>query len=713
MHPILGKDQNVDSFEAPEINPYTGMKYTDQYKEILRKRQQLPVYQYKNEILESIKFNSVVIIEGQTGSGKTTQIPQFILDSGICPPNQKIVCTQPRRVAASSVAMRVADEMDVNCGDVVGYSVRFDSNYNSNTRLLYMTDGLLLREFVEDPMISKYGVVIIDEAHERTINTDIILGLLKQLNEIRKDLKIIVMSATLDADKFVKFFIARDILPPHIKVPGKLYNVTLHYTPGQSSNYRPEIISRVMTICTSDRQGDILIFLTGEDEIESLCSILRDKISATRRQNRLVQAEVFPMYAQLPYNEQKKVLEPLPNGVRKIVVATNIAETSITIEGIVFVIDSGFIKESHYSPKSRKKSLIKVRVSKASADQRKGRAGRTREGECYRIYSEDDYNNMLDQTLPEIQRSDLSELVLLMIAAHVTDIVHFPFLDFPHFKLLVGALEELYHLGVFVENFTANMIGLADQLTPHGAVMSRIPVSPKYSRSLIAAAQYGCSDEVSTIVAILSEPGNVFFNPRVKKKEADEAHMKFYDKTGDHMTYLKIMQQFEEIPRAGRKSWANANFINARPLEAALRSKRQLVAQLKREGYWGTSENTNDKRPLFTRIAISFLAGGFMQVARFEENGKYQVLINRTQADIVKYGAIKILQPEDNKWILYDEYVNTGEDDAFRTVSVIQPSWCIEAAPTYFVPSNFPEGPVRTELEQGLKQFNLFKFGGA
>ena len=294
---------------------------------------------------------------------------------------------------------------------------------------------------------------------------------------------------------------------------------------------------------------------------------------------------------------------------------------------------------------------------------------------------------------------------------HVTDIVHFPFPDFPHFKLLVGALEELYHLGVFVEDTDVSMIGKRTELTEIGQLMSNIPVLPKYSRALIAAADLGCSEEVCAIVSLLGEPGNVFHTPRTKKKEADAAHALFYDETGDHMTLLKVIQQYEPLNKGARKEWARLNFMNPRPLDSALRSKRQLTYILQKAGKWSTSPGPHETRSLYCRICTAFLTGGFMQVAR-QDNDKYQIIINKTTADIVKYSAIKFIKPADTKWILFDEFINTGDDDAFRTVTVIHPKWCIDAVPSYFVPANFPEGPIRNELEVALRQHNAEKYGG-
>lgn len=687
-----------------EINPYTKNRYSQKYYEILETRRRLPVYEHKSEIVNTVRYSPIVIIEGQTGSGKTTQIPQFILEEDLCP-GKKIVCTQPRKVAATSIAQRVAEEMDCPLGGVVGYSVRYDDKVSDDTRLVYMTDGLLMREFISDANISKYGVVIIDEAHERTVNTDIIIGILKNIYKTRPDLKIIIMSATLDAGKFVKFFTQGDIAPPLLKVPGRQFNVDVYHEPQVVQNEITAAVNKCMEILESPgTTGDILIFMTGEDEIERACSILRDRVSRTRVTGNLVQAEVFPLYAALQSEKQQLVFSKLPAGTRKVVVSTNIAETSVTIDGIVYVIDCGYVKQSGYSPSSRKSSLNRVFVSKAAANQRKGRAGRTRDGVCYRMYTKEQYDQMEEQQIPEIQRSDLCSVILLMLAAHVSDIVHFPFLDRPHYKLLVGALEELYHLGAFnppvedIAQLNPNQI-----LSDIGKMMARLPVEPKYAKALLASKKYGVSQDVVSIVAILSEQGQIFLHPRNKKAEAEKAHKPFMNAHGDHLTLLGVYNQYVSQGKAAAANWARDNFFQKRSLDNAHRAASQLKGILKSMNMYADESNVPDK-PFEERFFLALLEGSFMNVARLGQQDKYQIVTgqNQTNAEI-KFSSLET-SLEDKKWVIFDEYYQT-DHDYLRTVSTINPDWLCEAAPTFYVPENFRDQTIAEDIAVLRKNF--------
>ncbi|KAH0802055.1 P-loop containing nucleoside triphosphate hydrolase protein [Histomonas meleagridis] len=504
-----------ETIEENVTNPWTDRPYSENYKTILKQRRKLPVYEFKEEVISTVQNNKVTIIEGSTGSGKTTQIPQFLLESNIISNDKKVLCTQPRRVAAINVATRVAQEMDVSLGSIVGYSVRFDSRVSENTRLIYMTDGLLMKEFILDPQIRQYGIVIIDEAHERNINSDIILGLLKQLTEIRADLHVVVMSATLEAQKFTNFFGGA----PHLIVPGRLYPVDIIYTQEPVSDYVESAITYAIKIHRDEPSGDILIFLTGEEEIETACQRIREGTRNINSKSKM-STLVLPLYASLPPREQQLVfLPPKHDNIRKIIVSTNIAETSVTIDGVVYVIDPGFVKQSQYQPDRRMFALLVTPISQAAANQRSGRAGRTRPGKCYRLYTESSYNNQLEkQTIPEIQRTDLSSVILTMLATGIKDIIHFPFIDAPPQTQLAVAIQELYHLGAINNNA---------ELTEIGNLMAVLPVEPKHAKSLIASKKFGCTNEMSTLIAILSEQGQIFLRPRDKVTKADAAHSQF------------------------------------------------------------------------------------------------------------------------------------------------------------------------------------------
>ena len=452
---------------------------------------------------------------GETGSGKTTQyvhtvplfvqirdwhyprIPQFVVYSDMPQTKKKLVaCTQPRRVAAMSVAKRVADEMDGACstsiallashflsvtlGKQVGYSIRFEDMTEPGTTFLkYMTDGMLLREAMHDPDLERYSTIILDEAHERTLATDILMGLLKSLVKRRKDLKIIVMSATLDALKFQKYFTI-DETAPLFKVPGRTHPVEIFYTEDPEPDYVEAAIRTVLMIHRAEDPGDILLFLTGEEEIEDACRKIKIEADdlVANDPSAVGPLSCIPLYSSLPTQQQQRIFDPAPpprspDGPpgRKVIISTNIAETSLTIDGIVYVVDPGFSKQKLYNPRIRVESLLVTPISKASAQQRAGRAGRTRPGKCFRLYTEKDFMKELEeQTHPEILRSNLANTVLELVKAGVKDLVRFDYVDAPAPETLMRALELL--------NFLA---ALDDEgnLTALGSKMSEFPLDPQ------------------------------------------------------------------------------------------------------------------------------------------------------------------------------------------------------------------------------------------
>ena len=385
--------QPVESVNS-NVNPLTLQAYSHQYYEIYKKRRQLPVWEYKDAFMATLQKNQVTVLVGETGSGKTTQIPQWCVDFARSLPvgnGQKrrgVACTQPRRVAAMSVAQRVANEMDVLLGQEVGYSIRFEDCSSPKTILKYMTDGMLLREAMSDPLLESYSCVLLDEAHERTLATDILMGLLKEVAKQRPDIKIIVMSATLDAGKFQDYFDKA----PLLTIPGRTFPVEIFYTPEPERDYLEAAIRTTIQIHMSEEQeGDILLFLTGQEEIEDACKRIQREVEGLGPE--AGELKCIPLYSTLPPNQQQRIFEAAPpnkpNGAigRKVVVSTNIAETSLTIDGVVFVIDPGFSKQKVYNPRIRVESLLITPISKASAQQRAGRAGRTRPGKCFRLYT--------------------------------------------------------------------------------------------------------------------------------------------------------------------------------------------------------------------------------------------------------------------------------------------------------------------------------------
>ncbi|GFR75215.1 pre-mRNA-splicing factor ATP-dependent RNA helicase PRP16 [Elysia marginata] len=474
----------------------------------------LPIYPFKKDLLQAVRDHQILIIEGETGSGKTTQVPQYLHHAGFTKNGMKVGCTQPRRVAAMSVAARVAEEMGWKLGSEVGYSIRFEDCTSERTILKYMTDGMLLREFLSEPDLASYSVLIVDEAHERTLHTDVLFGLVKDIARFRPDLKLLISSATLDAQKFSEFFDDA----PIFRIPGRRYPVDIYYTKAPEADYLDAAVVSVLQIHVTQPMGDILVFLTGQEEIETANEMLLER---TRKLgSKIKELLVLPIYSTLPSDLQAKIFEPTPPGARKVVLATNIAETSLTIDGIVYVIDPGFCKQKSYNARTGMESLVVTPVSKASANQRAGRAGRVSAGKCFRLYTAWAYKNELEEnSVPEIQRTNLGNVVLLLKSLGINDLLNFDFMDPPPHETLVLALEQLYALGAL------NHLG---ELTKLGRRMAEFPVDPMMSKMILASEKYKCSKEVITIGAMLSVNNAIFYRPKDKIVHADTARQNFF-----------------------------------------------------------------------------------------------------------------------------------------------------------------------------------------
>ncbi|KAF8116630.1 hypothetical protein N665_0015s0007 [Sinapis alba] len=629
------------------INKWNGKPYSQRYYDILEKRKDLPVWLQKDEFLRTLNSNQTPILVGETGSGKTTQIPQFVLDAVEAGNKDKhkkwlVGCTQPRKVAAMSVSRRVADEMDVTIGEEVGYIIRFEDCTGPRTMLKYLTDGMLLREAMADPLLERYKVVILDEAHERTLATDVLFGLLKEVLRNRPDLKLVVMSATLETEKFQEYFSGA----PLMKVPGRLHPVEIFYTQEPERDYLEAAIRTVVQIHMCEPPGDVLVFLTGEEEIEDACRKINKEVSNPGDQ--VGPVKVVPLYSTLPPAMQQKIFDPAPEpsteggpAGRKIVVSTNIAETSLTIDGIVYVIDPGFAKQKVYNPRIRVESLLVSPISKASAHQRSGRAGRTRPGKCFRLYTEKSFNNDLQpQTYPEILRSNLANTVLTLKKLGIDDLVHFDFMDPPAPETLMRALEVLNYLGALDDE---------GNLTKTGEIMSEFPLDPQMSRMLIVSPEFNCSNEILSVSAMLSD----------------------------------------EDP-----NWCFENFVNNRAMKSADNVRQQLVRIMSRFNLKMCSTDFNS-RDYYVNIRKAMLSGYFMQVTHLERSGHYLT---------VKDNQVVHLHPSnclDHKpeWVIYNEYVLTTRN-FIRTVTDIRGDWLVDVAPHYYDLSNFPNCEAKRVLEK-------------
>mmetsp|Transcript_35068 Transcript_35068/g.99430 ORF Transcript_35068/g.99430 Transcript_35068/m.99430 type:complete len:701 (+) Transcript_35068:157-2259(+) len=677
----------TEASTQPSINPFTLRPYSQRYYDILATRKGLPVWQAKDDFVEMVNNHQTTILVGETGSGKTTQIAQFIAEAGYCNikgQRRMVACTQPRRVAAMSVSRRVAEEMDVQLGDEVGYSIRFEDCCGPKTLVKFCTDGMLLREAMTDPLLERYSVIILDEAHERTLATDVLFGLIKEVLKSRSDLKLVVMSATLEAEKFQGYFLDA----PLMKVPGRLHPVEIFYTQEPERDYLEAAIRTVVQIHVCEEPGDVLLFLTGEEEIEDAVKKITRGVGEMD-QSQVGPVKVLPLYSSLPPAQQQKIFDKAPEAIgngppgRKIIVSTNIAETSLTIDGIVYVIDPGFSKQKVYNPRIRVESLLVSPISRASAHQRAGRAGRTRPGKCFRLYTEKSFNSdLIEQTYPEILRSNLGSVVLQLKKLGIDDLVHFDFMDPPAPETLMRALELLNYLGALDDE---------GSLTDIGAVMAEFPLDPQMAKMVVASPEFRCSNEIVSICAMLSSP-NPFMRPREQQKAADEAKALFAHIDGDHMTLLNVYHAFKQ--NGEDSSWCYDHFLNYRSLKSADSVRQQLVRVCQRLNVNMVSTDFKSK-DYYLNIRKALVAGFFAQVAHLERTGHYLTVKDHQMVHLHPSTVLES-KPE---WVLYQEFVLTSRN-YIRTCTDIRGDFLIDIAPHYYDLSNFPPGESRRALER-------------
>ena len=540
----------------------------------------LPVSQRKAEIQKLLSEHQVIVVAGETGSGKTTQLPKMCLELGFGNLGM-IGHTQPRRIAARSVAARIAEELETELGGLVGYKVRFNDQISDDTQIKLMTDGILLAEIQNDRFLNQYSCLIIDEAHERSLNNDFILGYLKKLLPRRRDLKLIITSATIDVERFSKHFNNA----PIIEVSGRTYPVEVRYRPVVEEDDQDQLqgILNAVDELQAEGRGDILIFMNGEREI-------RDTAEALQKQN-LKHTEILPLFARLSAQEQNKIFHP--SGLNRIVLATNVAETSLTVPGIKYVIDPGTARISRYSYRTKVQRLPIEPISQASANQRKGRCGRVSEGICIRLYSEEDFNNRPEFTDPEILRTNLASVILQMTALGLDDIEAFPFVDAPdkrHIQDGVKLLEELgaiqpkkyksrdsARLPTHAQNLTDESTRQEThasestekkqgwELTPIGRQLAQFPVDPRLAKMLLSAVDFGSVYEVMIIVSALSiqDPRE---RPTEKQQASDEKHRRFADKKSDFLAFLNlwnyVQEQQKELTKNQFRRQCQKDFLN-------------------------------------------------------------------------------------------------------------------------------------------------------
>ena len=620
-------------------------------------RESLPVFGFRKQLIEAVNNNQILIVVGETGSGKTTQLTQYLAEGGYA--NDGIVgCTQPRRVAAMSVAKRVAEEVGCKLGEEVGYHVRFDDNTSPSTRIKYLTDGMLQREILMDADLKRYSVIMLDEAHERTIATDVLFALLKKALKRRPELKVIVTSATLDADKFSTYFNGC----PIFMIPGRTFPVEILYSKEPESDYLDAALMTVMEIHLTQPKGDILLFLTGQEEIDTSCEILYERMRAIGPE--APELIILPVYSALPSEMQSRIFDPAPAGSRKVVIATNIAETSITIDEIYYVVDPGFVKQNAYDPKLGMDSLVVTPISQAQANQRAGRAGRTGPGKCFRLYTEAAYQSeMLPTTIPEIQRRNLSTNILMLKAMGINDLLHFDFMDPPPINTMLTALEELYALSALDDE------GL---LTRLGRKMADFPMEPSLAKVLLAAVDYQCSEEILSIVSMLGLT-SVFYRPKEKQTQADQKKAKFHDPHGDHLTFLNIYNAWKHSGYS--TPWCFENFIQARSMRRAKEVREQIVKIMERHRHPIISCGRDTQK-----VRRALCTGFFRNAARKDPQEGFKTLTEGTPVYLHPSSALFGKQAE---WVIYHVLVLTTKEYMHYTTS-IEPKWLVEAAPTFF-----------------------------
>ncbi|PPD99171.1 hypothetical protein GOBAR_DD03786 [Gossypium barbadense] len=654
----------------------------------------LPIVQFEKKIEETVDQNPVVVIIGETGSGKSTQLSQMLHRKGYT--NSGIVAvTQPRRVAAVSVSRRVAQELGVRLGEEVGYAIRFEDRTSERTRIKYLTDGVLLRESLSNPELNQYSVIILDEAHERSLNTDILLGLMKRLVKRRaSNLKVLITSATLDGEKVSKFF--SDC--PLLTVPGKLFPVEIFYSKERPTSYLESSLKTAM----------------GMDDIEKLVSKLEDKVRSLE-EGSCMDAIILPLHGSLPPEMQVRVFSPPPPNCRRFIVATNIAETSLTVDGVVYVIDSGYVKQRQYNPATGMYSLDVVQISKVQANQRAGRAGRTRPGKCYRLYPSRVYNDdFLDVTVPEIQRSSLAGSVLYLKSLDLPDIdiLKFDFLDPPSTESLEDALKQLYLIDAIDENGSITSIGrtmavvvmISMDVAPETGTLvdmnlstvnflvinyqpfswkAELPLEPSLSRTLIEANEYGCLSQALTVAAMLSAKTNLLpgrSKNNEKKRKYPPLELPDGSGFGDHIQLLQIYECWDENDYD--IGWCKDYDLQVRGMMFVKEVRKQLsqIMQKIAKGSSDVQVNQSQKRRQSYRNLRKALSIGFAsQLAeRMRHHNGFRTLGFKPQ--LVQVHPSSVLKPDDDglypNYVVYHELIATSRP-YMRNVCAVERQWVI------------------------------------
>ncbi|KAL3945796.1 MAG: hypothetical protein SGBAC_000068 [Bacillariaceae sp.] len=674
---------------------------------LAQQRLLLPIYKHKRQILCGVEHHRVTVIVGETSTGKSTQVPQYLFDNGWCENDFQVACTQPRRIAAQTLAQRVSQEVGKGAiGATVGYSVRFDDKTSQNTKIKFLTDGMLLREAtLHDPMLSRYSVIMVDEAHERNINSDTILGLLKKILRKRKDLRIIICSATINAEKFLDYFVgkgvttkkrkrrwdnpdaSKDVVETErttgtiISVDGRQFSVDVMFLQTPTNNYIRSCIETALRITKGAQTGDVLCFLPSAEDIDQAITMGEDYIDS-KDPSMHQRVTLMPLYASLPYKLQVQVFQaPSSPNTKRIILATNIAETSVTVPRITHVIDSGLVKLPYFDPRTNFDRLVLVPTSKASAQQRAGRAGRLQSGFCYRLYTEDFYASKMEKTTqPEILRTNLTSFVLSLKALGVENILAFDMMDLPSIETLSHALESLFALGAIDED---------THLTKLGLDMSSFSTEPRVSRMLLESLKEGCSREIAGVASTL-QVQSLFVTLRGASARRQQQQLDFEaaisqvaDSSGDHVTLANVLSEHDDY--GFDREDCNERFLNYMALKRSVEVRNQLMRSLRVFGRVG-SLGIAEAEARSTAIRKCVTAGFFFNVAKMNNDGRYYT-IRRDRKILVTPGHSSMFRSHGG----YSEYIVFCEthDGArggieLNSVSSIDPRWLRELAPHYW-----------------------------
>lgn len=643
---------------SQHVKSSEGQSAFSRSKTLREQREYLPAFAVREELLRVIRDNQVVIVVGQTGSGKTTQLTQFLYEDGYG--NSGLIgCTQPRRVAAMSVAKRVSEEMEVKLGGLVGYAIRFEDCTSQETVIKYMTDGILLRESLNEPDLDRYSCIIMDEAHERALNTDVLMGLIKKVLSRRRDLKLIVTSATMNSERFSRFFGGA----PEFFIPGRTFPVDIQFSRTPCEDYVDSAVKQVLAIHVSQGPGDILVFMTGQEDIEITCELVAERLKMLSDPPKL---SILPIYSQMPADLQAKIFDKAAPGVRKVIVATNIAETSLTVDGIMYVVDAGFSKLKVYNPRMGMDTLQITPIAQANSSQRAGRAGRTGPGKCYHLYTERAFKDELYvQAIPEIQRTNLSNTVLLIKSLGVKDMLDFDFMDPPPKDTITTSLFDLWALGAL------DNIG---DLTPLGTTMTAFPMDPSLAKTIIIAQDYGCTDEMMTIVSMLSVP-NVFYRPKERQEESDAAREKFFVPESDHLTLLHVYSQWKM--HGYLDSWCTKHFLHPKALRRAKEIREQLQDIMRVQQMEIKSCGTD-----WDVVRKCICSGYYHQAAKVKGIGEYTNLRTSVTVQLHPTSALYGLGylPD---YVVYHELILTSKE-YMSCVTAVDPHWLADMGGVFF-----------------------------